>query len=242
MNAEFGNMKKVAICISGYVRDFENSYQNLFDNIIGCNPKYNFDIFIHTWDVVNSKNTQLYSRNGTDNRKFFNNFNKINYEKLLSAYNPKSICVEQYENTHFQHYSEYQFGNNPLGVFSQFYKVSECSKLVMSYSMFDNKEYDIFIRTRFDAEVTPINLDNLDLLKNDFYVEEDGVTIPNWISDKFSIMNKLGFIGYANFYYNLKNLMLQHKTSVSEYLLFYHLTNSQVKFSKTSEIGQIKLL
>lgn len=235
-------MKKVALCISGYVRDFENSYQNLFSNIINNNSNYDFDIFIHTWDIVNSKNTQLYGRNGKDKRKFFNNFNKINYEKLISTYNPKSICIEKYDDTHFQRYSDYQFGNNPLAVFPQFYKVTECGKLVTSYSMFDNQEYDIFIRTRFDSEVKPINLDNLNLTEKDFYVETDGVTIKNWISDKFSIMNKNGFNAYINFYQNLENLILQHKTTIPEYLLFYHLKNSQIKFSKSSEIGQIKLL
>jgi hypothetical protein len=242
LNVGFVSMKKVAICISGYVRDFENCYKNLFDSIVNCNANYDFDIFIHTWNTVNSKNTQLYSRNGTDNRKFFNNFSNIDYEKLVSVYKPKSICVEEYNNMHFQRYSDYQFGNNPLGVFAQFYKVSQCSGLVNSYSMFGDRDYDIFIRTRFDAATNYISLDNFNLVNMDFYVENDGVSIPNWISDKFSIMNKIGFTAYANFYYNLNSLILKHKTTIPEYLLYSHLVSSNVRFSKSVEIGQIRLL
>ena len=235
-------MKKVAVCISGYVRDFESTYQNLFDNMMSYNKDYQFDIFIHTWNTINSKNTQLYSRGGNDNRKFFDNFNKYDYQKLISLYNPKSICIDVTNDTSFKRYEKYQLGNNPLGVFSQFYKVSKCNELVKSTNELSDTDYDIFIRTRFDANIKPISLDNLNLNDIDLYVENDGVTLSNWISDKFGIMNKKGFDAYSNFYYNLENLIVEFKTTIPEYLLFYHLSKTQTRFSKSTEIGTIKLM
>ena len=42
-------MKKIALCLSGYLRTFEECYPSILKNIIADND---VDIFIHTYDKI----------------------------------------------------------------------------------------------------------------------------------------------------------------------------------------------
>ena len=55
-------MVKVAVCLSGAIRSFNQTYQSLFDNIIsGCNA----DVFMHCW--VKSRRLNKHNQNYIDN-------------------------------------------------------------------------------------------------------------------------------------------------------------------------------
>lgn len=75
--------QKVAICISGFVRDYERFHKSLFDNIIEYNKNYfEFDIFISTWDTRNTKISRSFIE-----RKM-NDFSDIDIEDIKRFYNP----------------------------------------------------------------------------------------------------------------------------------------------------------
>ena len=52
------------MCISGHVRDYRYYSKKLFERWIAPNPGCKFDLFISTWDTVNSKNTHAAIRRG----------------------------------------------------------------------------------------------------------------------------------------------------------------------------------
>lgn len=241
-------MKRVAICICGFVRDFEKTHQNLFDNIINRNSNYEFDIFIHTWDKINTKNSQLFITGG-DGRNAYDNFNNYDYSRLIEIYNPKSICIDRYNDDNFIKFEE-KFssanngsglaGNNPIAVFSQFYKVSKCLEMAMSQQRLNNFNYDIIIRTRFDLNANPINLDEFEIADDVLYVEDEGLP-DDWSSDKFAIMNSKVSEVYCSFYYNLESLIDQTNICLPERLMAAFFKALNIRVDKTSKIGQLRL-
>jgi hypothetical protein len=241
-------MKKVAVCISGFVRDFEKTHQNLFDNIINNNPNYQFDIFIHTWDKINTQSSQLFIRGNIDGRNAYDNFNTYDYNKLVDIYKPKSICVDRYSDDNFKRFQKYSTaqdglglpGNNPIAVFSQFYKVSKCAEMVISNEHLTGEKYDVIIRTRFDLNANPINLDEFELTDDVIHLENDG-SLSDWSSDKFAIMNgKVNEI-YRSFYYNLESLIDQTNICLPERLMAGFFRALNIRMDKTSKIGHLKL-
>ena len=236
-------MKRVAICICGFVRDFEKTYQNIFDTIINNNPNYEFDIFIHTWDKINTKNSQLFITGG-DGRNAYDNFNTYDYNRLIQIYNPKSICIDRYNDDNFKRFEKYLNpklpGNNPIAVFSQFYKVSKCLEQVLMEQRLKNINYDIIIRTRFDLNANPINLDEFEVTDNILYVENEGLP-ENWTSDKFAIMNTKVTEAYASFYHNLESLIDQTNICLPEVLMAVFFKTLNIQINKSSKIGQLRL-
>jgi len=236
-------MKKVAVCISGHVRGFEDNYSNFLESIININPLYSFDTFIHTWDTRNSVNTEIYRR-PDEGRAYRNNFNTYDYTNLLKIYAPKSICIEQTPINTFlktKKYNDLGLGpNNAISVFSQFFKVKKCKDLLISYCLYNNTTYDLIIRTRFDIQIKPIKLDNFNIQENLLYVETDGCD-TNWISDKFCITTFNTYNVYSSFYNNLENLIQQHNTIIPERLLFEYINSHNIQIIKTDEIGRLKL-
>ena len=183
----------IAICISGFIR---NSLYNksLFTNLIDNNPNMNFNIFIDTWDVYNSSISHAFIRRNYDN------FNKVDINKLIENYKPNVINIENYNNEIFNYYEHYKGTNITQAVFSQFYKVQKCKRLMTDYMKSNNCKYDYIIRTRFDLIYNKINLLNFDT--NIMFFEEEHIS--NWISDKFSISNYQNFIIYSDFFDNLE--------------------------------------
>jgi hypothetical protein len=241
-------MKKVAVCISGFVRDFEKTHQNLFDNIINNNPNYQFDIFIHTWDKINTQSSQLFIRGDIDGRNAYDNFNTYDSNRLIQIYNPKSICIDRYGDDNFKKFEKYLIanngaglgGNNPIAVFSQFYKVAKCAEMAISNEHLTGEKYDIIIRTRFDLNANPINLDDFELTDDMIYLENDG-SLGDWSSDKFAIMNGAVNEVYRSFYYNLESLIDQTNVCLPERLMAAFFKALNIRMEKTTKIGHLKL-
>lgn len=235
-------MKRVAVCISGLVRDFENSSKNLIENLLNQNTNYKFDFFLDTWNVKNSKNSQMYLRGDIDNRSCYNNFDYIDVNKLISIYNPISLTVDNINNHNFDFANQFVgMGNNPIAVFSQFFKMKKCAESLLYYINNNSVTYDMIIRTRFDLKMNKINLHLFNIDKKIAYLETDGCP-SNWASDKFCITNLEGYNAYYKFYDNLIPLINKNKTTIPEYLLYDHLIQNNVEVNKTNLIGRLGLL
>lgn len=231
-------MKTVALCISGHVRDFEKTSANLFENVIFANPNYKFDVFISTWNIVNSKNSEMSRRGNSSERLAFENLNEIDYKKVVDTYNPKVIEVEFPRDDYFSKYSKYTgTPNNPIGVFSQFYKVKKSLKLILDYP-----NYDVVIRGRFDLKFSKkIVFDNFDFTKDIVYIEDEQYP-RNWASDKFAIMNYRSSILYSNFYDRIEEYMIKLGTTIPEIMLAEYFNSSNISFSKEMQnIGTFTL-
>ena len=129
---------KIALCLSGYFNSLIDKTSlgidgyNHIQKYILCNN--DVDIFIHSWDVNNSKViNNIYSLFIKDQhfeiQKDFNNeflSNKLNTIKLHKSY------------------------VHPTIIFSHFYSVQASHELMRKYEIKHNFEYDIVIKSRFD--------------------------------------------------------------------------------------------
>jgi len=200
---------KIAICVSGHVRRFNEYLTSL--NTLTKDKNHEYDIFLSTWDIKNSPNSHSYIRRG------YNDFDYFNINDILEIYNPKSYLVEKNNDYAFNQFSKYSGTNNPIAVFSQFYKINQVSKLMDDYKNSNNIIYDLVIRTRFDLKIKDdFNINNY---FNDYFnIEEDNCG-ENWCSDKFSISNYKNHMIFSNFYNNLENLMINNHNNIPEILL-----------------------
>jgi hypothetical protein len=236
--------KRVAILIPGLVRSFEKTYQNLFENIIQNNQQdYEFDIFLDIWDLSNSKVSEFDRRGINSDRDYRENTSSKNIDcnLLKEVYNPTYIGIEKSSDLYFSRFKKYQTNNIPMAVFSQFYKIHKCIRAVNDHSFLNDKNYDVFIRTRFDLETDKINLNEFSFDKIDIYSELKANNRVEWIQDRFFIMNLNGVKSLYSFYLNLEKLMIEYKTSIPEVLLYHYLKQQQRTFKESNEIGFINL-
>lgn len=90
--------KRIAIQLFGHLRTFEHTCKNFFLNIVEPNSKdgYAIDIFIHTWDKLDTSNYLW---------QHFKSEELINVEvtdatikTIYKLYNPKKLLIESQEN------------------------------------------------------------------------------------------------------------------------------------------------
>lgn len=135
---------RIAYLIHGHVRTWKEYYKNFFDNIYSVMPG---DIYIHTWDRVNSKVGSWW--NGTHNR-LSGELERLSAEpvdknELIQIYNPKEIIVETDTGT------DYLINN-----YDHVYESSLAVKNLLRghYDLFNLTKkfgtYDKYFVTRFD--------------------------------------------------------------------------------------------
>lgn len=133
---------KVAVCLSGHMRTFENNFQSFKDNILS---KYDCDIFIHTWDLMGS------SFRFTDNKLHLVNIEKY-IDKIESFYKPKKMVVEPFRLFDLNSLMKQRAvpGRDASGTISMYYKIEACNSLKKEYEKENNMLYDCVIRYRSD--------------------------------------------------------------------------------------------
>jgi SAM-dependent methyltransferase len=153
---------KVAVCISGYMRTFEQTFDRLFNNLL---KQTNPDIFIHTWNYM-----------GSPLRGFDNPMIRVSTKSMLQRinrlYKPTQLIVEpaiNFKPTPLM--LQRNFDNRDInGVLSMFYKVKVCNDLKKEHEQNNDFKYDCVIRMRSDLMfMSPFYL-NKDMDKNTLYV------------------------------------------------------------------------
>lgn len=155
---------KVALCLSGQIREWKTSYSDIYTKII---KKYNCDVFIHSWNVI-GRHIQHHIK-----KDFNDGLEKQNYEFLLH-YNPIKSKTD---------YSDYNFFREKSKSDDRFYNV-----LMMWYSIYQSNElkkeyerergfkYDCVIRARFDLEVQNFEIPSVE--KNTIYLSPSLMGTP----------------------------------------------------------------
>lgn len=183
--------RRIAICLSGYVRNWEHCLDSFKLHAI---QNYDCDIFIHTWD---KKDYFLRIQNPTD----------LDVEKLESGFLPKSILVEEKPDFVL---SDLQISKNNenrdcAGIMSMFYSIYKANELKRNYEDKFNIKYDVVIRTRPDVLYSsnidiPINMNSDRLyvpIHGDFLGLNDQIAFGS-----SEIMNK-----YSNIYNRVDELL-----------------------------------
>lgn len=213
---------KIALCLSGHLRDFEKTYPSLNNNLINDNV----DIFIHTWDklgfscpyktdhTLNDTNTKLNSINNT--------------------YNPKKIIIEpsSFIEELKLHGNEYapHLRNEPKHVghmASMFYKIYACNELRKKYELDAGIKYDLIIRCRSDLYFTSkINLDNI---PSKTIVLPKSSSNPDWYNDQFAIGSSDEMDLYSSFFFDIPEYFKQRNEFYPEKFMVWSFNKKMLK-------------
>jgi hypothetical protein len=235
------NYKKVAICISGHLRKYEETFYNFIYYIINPLLKhdYSIDIFISTWDELDTKICSSYVHGIV--RK---NFNKIDVFNVNKLFKPIDIDVENYDNKkHKFHLSnfidinllkieDYLHHNLVPYWIPQYYKFMKVNDLKKRYEIQNNFVYDIVIKTRADLiykkEINPILFDMEKLFVRDY------------THDVFFMSSSSNIDILCDYYNNISKTLNDRKTDIHpEVNLFYYLDKCGMKYSTDYHFAEI---
>jgi hypothetical protein len=134
---------KVAVCISGQPRNYEQGFKELKKWFLN---KYDCDVYIHTW-----YDTKSVFETGHDylEKKTYS-FTQNDYDKILKLYKPKAYEFQKpitFDETGITgSHLPYKLNN----ILSAAYSIHSCYNLVRESGI----EYDYIIRYRFDLQFT----------------------------------------------------------------------------------------
>jgi len=179
-------MKRIAICFSGHIRNWELAATNQKKYWEECfinssKELIQIDYFFHTWNESTerpSRNSNYITRQLTSDE----------IEKLLITYNPKKYIIDEKICHSFLH-KDYI-----LGIF---YGFSESMKLKREYEIENNFEYDIVVKSRFDLIFHPTNHERCLYLLNKIPMEIMS-TFKGTMMDEYCLINFNDIIFYGS--------------------------------------------
>lgn len=148
---------KVALCLSGHIRNLEDNYPSIKKHIL---DKFNTDVFIHTWDTYGWRaegNDYVLEQDGFKGFDYYSGI--IDKEKIEKLFRPKKFVIEKYEtleNLFFEKSEKYRDQlkypdkDRPINFVSMWYKIFKCNELKKDFELENNFTYDIVIRSRPD--------------------------------------------------------------------------------------------
>lgn len=233
---------KIAICLSGHLRTYQHTIGNFLKLRDFLKQLGEVDVFISTWDILNSNSSWSRSLNTTSE-----NNNNINEKEIIELYKPTKINIQNFNSlkhlfltknfTSFKPSEELKDSRRGdkdlLYSIPQFYKIFDCNSLK---SLEENEKgftYDFVIRQRFDHFFSNfIDLNSLDKdivyigIEHQYNLQDPKWTLSNGYSacDQFAIGSSQNMDLYSSVYTNLSNLMKKETYSeCGERTLWEHL-------------------
>jgi hypothetical protein len=190
---------KIAICLSGHLRKFEQTFPTLHLYLL---RSYDCDIFIHTWDRMG------YSSQYKTDPKLDISYSYI--PQVEQMFKPKQIIVEDSNFVEELKRQGNQYAphlqNEPKHVAhmaSMFYKIYAANELRKKYQRETGVQYDWVIRCRPDLIFhQPIVLPTLKE-PGKIYVNKHQSS-PGWINDQFAIALPEDMDLYSSFFFNME--------------------------------------
>jgi len=199
---------KVALMFSGFVRDID-SYKKIY-SFIEKNKDFEIHIFCHLFDRLGNlrvphnmpKETYDYIHGG-----FYREIMKtrlVTQQRFLDLFQPqKYVCEERLVD---------DFYIKKIGLaHPQWYKVYLCFKLVQEFSKENDIDYDILIRTRFEWDMSEIDLKSLQVKTGEVITPSESIYgYENFkLCDKFALgdyetMSKYCEVGFEKNFVNLE--------------------------------------
>lgn len=144
--------KKIAIQLYGHLRTFDKTAQTLQKYIIDANPNIEFDIFIHTWDELDSVQKMPHYEKG--NTFAGKTLTEEQRQKVLDLYKPKKIIIEPQIELTSEQKDIVTSSNYDMKLATVFRNISHtfCSvnTLRQKYEKETGNQYDLVIVTRPD--------------------------------------------------------------------------------------------
>ena len=145
---------RIALCLSGQLRTFKECFSYLEENIIKCNPQFDFDLI-----------------------GYFNSSEKLPW---ISTYGFKSLEIFDFNNIKVPNltYQDNKYTINypprAKATFYQLFGIQKVNKLRKRYELENNFQYDYLIRIRPDFKfLSEVDLTSLDKDKIYIPIEQD---------------------------------------------------------------------
>ena len=228
--------KKIAICISGYLRTFENCYQSIKENLI---QDYDCDIFIHTYDKIRAK-PSYHNQDYYDRERDYS----LNLDFFEKIPNLKSLVIENFDDIK-GNFLKFQ---NRLGidympaVYMAPYKIYKCNELKKKYERDNNFIYDVVIRTRGDQVFTKkinFNFPENKILINSYpfgdedYIhnctEKEESRTVGYLNDRFAAGSSENIDYLSDLYNHLETYLAEPLFSPIERLFYLHLEGKELE-------------
>lgn len=212
---------KVAYMFHGHSRTWKECFQSFFDNVYSVAPG---DIFIHTWDRVNSKYGSFWNKNlGILNNEHEEiSCQTLDLDAIRKTYNPKHITVEtdlgiELPFRECPQLSNVNLAPSHLGAYNMIKSQYNSYKLAESAG-----EYDIYFSLRMDLFFTN-KLNESDLYESNYMVVPPTFTDyddprTEMIFDIFAFANKNIMKTRAEFYHHVWDYWYS-KNNVYQYFL-----------------------
>lgn len=213
---------KIALCFSGLPRYIEESYDNIYQNLIDNNPKHQIDVYGHFWwddsyinQIISRGNMNRYEKNMIDVFKDKFKPKKVIYEPYKKFQIPKKL-EEQKEKLKMKMIMTYD--HIKLSYYngkSMFYSIKESLNLALESEI----EYDLYVRIRTDI-IYESKID-WDLFNNQKLNILDGTFSgpDRLLSDILAIGNYDSMLKYSLFYDFFKKYHDTDYIHIHEYLL-----------------------
>lgn len=234
---------KVAVCFSGLVRTYRETYQNYLDCFISPNKHHSIDTFISTWAVEHSNASMEWTRRQAwygDRAKPFPE-ELIDFPDLYQKYDPTSIEIERHKQVDASWASP---GFNLESFMLMLYKIYMADRLRRKHEEITSTQYDAVVRIRFDTVLPhPIVLDelNLDVLSVPSMAQPK-IYDHDWVNDKFAVGKPALLSHYCEWFLNVRRLVEQGCPLQPESTLCAHLMEGGVTWNPWgSEMQMIRL-
>lgn len=219
--------KRAAICLSGLVRTYRQTYDNFRDGLLTANPGWQFDIFISTWPTEHSNRSMERTRRIAWTNGLAEPFpeNLIDYQDLHTKYHPVVLDIEAPFEFDVPWYVPTP-GTNIQSLMSMWYKIWRSDRLRRRHEVFHNFRYEAVIRARFDTMFSfPIKLDDLDLSKIHCPSMMQPRAHPDydWTNDKFAVSTSINMARYCDWLTYIPILIGRGVPLQPEILLCEHL-------------------
>ena len=233
--------KKIAMCISGYLRTFEECYPSILKNIIQDND---IDIFIHTYDKIGNSSGWRYPIDLSED---------INMNFLENIPNIKVLAVQKWDNIkyQFEKFRKIQPNITNINVIATiFYKIFMCNELRKQYEIENDIKYDLIIRMRgdqiFEKKIN-LNFPENKILINSYpwgdedYIHhfigddcgtEGGRNEIEWLNDRFAVGNSENIDYLCDLYNHFEELIENEPFVELEHLLYKHLIKNNIELEK----------
>ena len=156
---------KVAVCLSGMLRDFEKYFENFKQNIL---EQADVDLFVHAWNFDRRNLSQ--ENYGKSSSEYVEDMEGGTERSFLNLYKPTKYIFENYTDYFVEQFDKYyelelitnhkeEVANkratetNPARLMSMLYKIHKCNNLRKEYEKSYGVKYDIVFRFRTEIEL-----------------------------------------------------------------------------------------
>ncbi len=201
---------KVAVCISGHVRNLAKNVESLKKHILDL---HDCDIFCSTWDTYGWR----VEGNNIDDKGGFKGFDYesglVNHDEVIKSLNPKTYIYEHYpiiDKMKVAKSVPYKTRlrvphDRPENSVSQAYKMLQCNMLKKNCEMLNGFKYDAVVKTRFDIKYHGNLVD---------YFKDGKIVTPicesyDLASDLVAIGNSKDMDSYSSIFEELDNIFAE---------------------------------